>query len=384
MGGPQDQKPKYAEFFAGGGLVSAALAPAWECLLANDIDAKKCLTYRANFPDHPLVQGDIATLDPGALSGPVDLYWASSPCQDFSLAGRGQGLRGARSSTFSHFADILDRAAANGSGPRIVAFENVVGLVSRQGSRDFHTVLRRIAAAGYRVGALEIDAVKFLPHSRPRLFVIAVRDDVQIPKSLVLDQPGPFHSRRVQAGLASAPRSVRERWVWWHMPEPLENPPDIAALIETGADQDWFAAAQLARLTALMPPLHADRLQGLMDGPGPSICFAYKRGRPDGQGRVRQVAELRFDGNAGCIRTPAGGSSRQIVLIAGDGRVRARLLNPREAARLLGLSDTYLLPERFNDAYKIAGDGVAVPVVRHLDRHLFQPLLRAARLDIAA
>jgi len=328
MVGPLDHKPKYAEFFAGGGMVSAALAPAWDCALANDIDPKKCLTYRENFPEHPLIEGDIASLDP--LTEQVDLFWASSPCQDFSLAGRGQGLRGARSNTFTHFADILDRAAAAGTAPRIVAFENVVGLVTRNGSKDFHTVLRRIGAAGYRVGAIEIDAVNFLPHSRPRLFV------------------------------------------------------GVSMMSQTDKSQNWFNRSQLTRLKSLIPPAHTKRLAALVKSEGPSICFAYKRGRPDATGKVRQVAELRFDGNAGCIRTPAGGSSRQIVLVAGDGKLRARLLNPREAVRLMGLPDSYALPERFNDAYKIAGDGVAVPVVQHLDVHLFQPLLRAAALDIAA
>lgn len=384
MVGPLDQKPKYAEFFAGGGMVSAALAPHWDCALANDIDAKKCSSYRANFPDHPLIEGDIADIVTDGLDASVDLFWASSPCQDFSLAGRGQGLRGKRSSTFSHFADVLDRTVESGQAPRIVAFENVVGLVTRNGSKDFHTVLRRIAQAGYRVGALEIDAVKFLPHSRPRLFVIAVRDDVQLPSALLQDKPAAFHSKRVQAGYASAPRFVKDRWIWWSLPDAAPRPFAIEHYIQTGADQDWFGRTQLARLKALIPPLHKDRLKRLVDNDGPSICFAYKRGRPDATGRVRQVAELRFDGNAGCIRTPAGGSSRQIVLVAGDGKVKARLLNPREAVRLLGLPDHYVLPERYNDAYKIAGDGVAVPVVQHLDVHLFQPLLRAARLEIAA
>jgi len=382
MVGPLDHKPKYAEFFAGGGMVSAALAPAWDCALANDIDPKKCLTYRENFPEHPLIEGDIASLDP--LTEQVDLFWASSPCQDFSLAGRGQGLRGARSNTFTHFADILDRAAAAGTAPRIVAFENVVGLVTRNGSKDFHTVLRRIGAAGYRVGAIEIDTVNFLPHSRPRLFVVAVRDDVQLPAGLVQDTPGAFHSKRVQAGLASAPRSVKQRWVWWSLAAPDALPSPIDPIIQTDKSQNWFNRSQLTRLKSLIPPAHTKRLAALVKSEGPSICFAYKRGRPDATGKVRQVAELRFDGNAGCIRTPAGGSSRQIVLVAGDGKLRARLLNPREAVRLMGLPDSYALPERFNDAYKIAGDGVAVPVVQHLDVHLFQPLLRAAALDIAA
>ena len=59
-------------------------------------------------------------------------------------------------------------------------------------------------------------------------------------------------------------------------------------------------------------------------------------------------------------------------------RVCSRLLSPREAARLMGLPDTYALPKNYNDAYHLAGDGVAVPVVRFLAAHILEPLLAAA------
>ena len=57
--------------------------------------------------------------------------------------------------------------------------------------------------------------------------------------------------------------------------------------------------------------------------------------------------------------------------------IRSRLLSPREAARLMGLPDDYVLPENYNEAYHLAGDGVVVPVVRHLAKHLFEPILAA-------
>ena len=56
-------------------------------------------------------------------------------------------------------------------------------------------------------------------------------------------------------------------------------------------------------------------------------------------------------------------------------KVRSRLLSPRETARLMGLLDSYKLPENYNQAYHLSGDGVAVPVVRFLAAHLLQPLL---------
>ncbi|MEG1453855.1 DNA cytosine methyltransferase, partial [Brevundimonas sp.] len=82
-----------------------------------------------------------------------------------------------------------------------------------------------------------------------------------------------------------------------------------------------------------------------------------------------------FDDVAGCLRTPSGGSSRQIIMVVDGRRIRSRLISPRETARLMGLPDQYRLPKNYNDAYHLTGDGVAVPVVGHLARHLFEPLL---------
>jgi DNA (cytosine-5)-methyltransferase 1 len=62
-------------------------------------------------------------------------------------------------------------------------------------------------------------------------------------------------------------------------------------------------------------------------------------------------------------------------MIVEGSNIRTRLLAPREAARLMGLPDSYKLPANYNDAYHLAGDGVVVPVVRFLAAHLLEPLL---------
>jgi len=110
----------------------------------------------------------------------------------------------------------------------------------------------------------------------------------------------------------------------------------------------------------------------------------YKRGRPDADGNVRQRAELRTDGIAGCLRTPAGGSSRQILMFIKGNQTKARLVSSREVARLMGLPDSYKMPDTYNNAYRVAGDGVAVPVVRYLDEVLFAPLLERQSLGAVA
>jgi DNA (cytosine-5)-methyltransferase 1 len=104
----------------------------------------------------------------------------------------------------------------------------------------------------------------------------------------------------------------------------------------------------------------------------------YRRIRADGAGAKAQRAEVRFDDSAGCLRLPTGGSSRQTIVIVEGSLVRSRLLSPREATRLMGLSDDYLLPRNYNDAYGLMGDGVVVPVVRFLAAHILEPLLQAS------
>ena len=59
--------------------------------------------------------------------------------------------------------------------------------------------------------------------------------------------------------------------------------------------------------------------------------------------------------------------------------MKARLISSRETARLMGLTDDYTLPENYNEAYHLTGDGVVVPVVRHLAEHIFEPVLEATQ-----
>ena len=92
-------------------MVHAALGARWDCVLANDIDAMKCETYRQNWGGAHLLEGDVAGLSADTLYRDLDLVWASSPCQDFSLAGKGKGLKGLRSGVFYHWMRLLSQAS---------------------------------------------------------------------------------------------------------------------------------------------------------------------------------------------------------------------------------------------------------------------------------
>lgn len=379
--------PTFVEFFCGGGMVRAGLGSEWVCQLANDIDARKCAIYRANWGPADLVEGDVAALDPQLLTRQIDLYWASSPCQDFSLAGKGAGLDGQRSGTFHAWYDLISGAVRNGFGPQIIAFENVTGLLSRRGGADFRHIFRAFVTIGYRVGAMVLDASLFLPQSRPRVFVVAVRGDVEIPAGLTTVCPVPdFHTARLVSVLSELPQEEKRSLVWWAPPRPPHRKNDISDLVDLVEPLDgrFMRSSDTARLLSLMSPLHRARIDERVASGRCHVGTIYKRGRPDVSGKIVQRAEVRFDGLAGCLRTPGGGSSRQTLIIIDKGEVRTRLLTAREAVRLMGLPESFRLPASYNDAYKLAGDGVAVPIVRYLRDTLFLPIIANTAMSEAA
>jgi DNA (cytosine-5)-methyltransferase 1 len=361
-------------------MARLGLGAAWRCAFANDFDAAKAAVYRANFPDadQHLREGDVWNLAAGDLPGRADLAWASSPCQDFSLAGGRAGLAGGRSSAFFGFWRLVEALAAEGRAPELVVIENVAGLLTSHGGADFLALGRALAAAGYAFGALEIDAAAFLPQSRARVFVIATRRPP--PPRLVGESV--FRSRAVAAVAENLPPELADRWIDWRLPAPPARNTSLAALLEPDGVVAWHPPERTAALLALMSPLHRRRLDAATSTGERTVGAVFRRMRVEGGRRV-QRAEVRFDGVAGCLRTPRGGSSRQAIVVADGAQVRSRLLSPREAARLMGLADDYRLPTAATTALHVTGDGVATPVVRWLAQHLLEPLLAGEGLAAA-
>jgi DNA (cytosine-5)-methyltransferase 1 len=178
------------------------------------------------------------------------------------------------------------------------------------------------------------------------------------------------------AGLGSA---SAEAWRWWRVPRPPPREQDFREIVETNPpDVRWHTPAETARLLSMMTPVNLAKVAEAQRAGGRMVGGVYRRTRPDAEKGKTQRAEVRFDSVAGCLRTPAGGSSRQTILVVEGEQVRSRLLSGRETARLMGLPDSYQLPERYNDAYHLTGDGVVVPAVRHLCRYIFEPILAAS------
>ncbi|PTE19610.1 DNA (cytosine-5-)-methyltransferase [Cereibacter changlensis JA139] len=377
----------YYDFFAGGGMAGFGLGSDWQCLFANDIDAKKAASYRVNHGGgKELLLKDVAQVTADEIPGTADLVWASFPCQDLSLAGKGAGLAGKRSGMFKPFWQLVCDLTDEGRGPKMVAVENVYGAITSNGGRDFHTLAASFADLGYRFGAVVVDAVHFLPQSRPRFFIIGIRGDLRLPESCLQAAPSPvWHPPALVEGHNLLSAEAKERWVWWNLPVPASRESTLAELIEEDPKGvTWHSKAETAYLLSLMTDLNRKKVEAAKQLGTRKVGTVYRRTRPDADGVKRQRAEVRFDDIAGCLRTPSGGSSRQTIMVVEGRSVRSRLLSPREAMALMGLPESFILPERYNDAYKLAGDGVAVPVVRHLAQGIFEPVLKRNRLALVA
>lgn len=371
----------FYEFFAGGGMARAGLGAGWNCLFANDFDHKKGLTYQANWGTAgELKVGDVKQVATADLPDVADLVWGSFPCQDLSLAGGGAGLRGERSGTFYPFWDVIRGLIADDRAPRLIALENVCGTLTSHGGKDFEAICQTFADAGYRCGALVINAALFLPQSRPRLFVVGVHADVNVDPALLSPGPiEPFHTRGLQSAVERLPAQLRKTMLWWNMPTPSRRNMTFASMIEEHPTSvTWHTPAETKQLLEMMSPLNLAKVNAAKRAGHRMVGGVYKRTRLNERGVKVQRAEIRFDDVSGCLRTPAGGSSRQVIVVIDGTKVRSRLISARETARLMGLGDDYKLPRNYNEAYHLTGDGVAVPVVRHLAHHILEPLLGMA------
>lgn len=371
----------FYEFFAGGGMARAGLGEGWTCTFANDFSPAKASAYYANWGDQHFLLGDIAKVSVEQLPGRASLAWASFPCQDLSLAGAyaGLGEHGAevvtRSGTFWHFWNLNKGLKRDSRAPQTIVLENVYGALTSRGGADFAAICNALADGGYSFGAVVIDAALFVPQSRPRVFFVATLADRPIPSALTAAEPNAWHPAALTRSQAQLRGRSQDRWVWWNLPTPPQRSTQLCDIIEDApTDVTWHSEAQTANLLSMMSEANRQKVEAALRSERRSVGTIYRRTHPDEYGVKHQRAEVRFDGVAGCLRTPGGGSSRQTIMVVDGKMVRSRLLSSRETARLMGLPDTYILPTRYNEAYHLAGDGVCVDVVRFMARSLLEPL----------
>lgn len=330
------------EFFAGSGLVAYGLkgmfAPVW----ANDISEQKAAVYEANFGGEHFELGDIRDVK-GTNLPFAHLSWASFPCQDLSLAGSIGGIHASRSGLVWEWLRVLDEMD---EPPKILLLENVSGLLSTNGGKNYQAIHMALIDRGFVCGAIVINASCFVPQSRPRVFMIAVQKECKIPSELVDNGPCWLHNKAaIELG------QILPGWIWWKTDKPQRRHNTLKDIVEENAQFDKDDALKL------VPKRHQDKL----DEHDTVYATGYRRTR-----HGKQQLELRFDGIAGCLRTPEGGSSKQYLVVKKNGETHARLLTVREAARLMGAPDSFVLPGSYNDGYKAMGDAVAMPVAQFI------------------
>lgn len=353
---------KALEFFAGIGLARAGMEKAGiDVVWANDIDEAKCALYRSQWGDEHICNADV--FDINIKSIPCsDIAWASSPCTDVSLAGKRGGLvEGRQSSAFFGFTEALEKLGEK--KPKAVVLENVCGLASSNAGNDFRIVVETFNELGYSVDAFELNARRWLPQSRPRMFVVGLMN--------------PIDGGNVDTSIRP------DRLAWIHSDESLRTHltpvPSIPQLLSSGftalADQmdlrdpRWWSQERIDSFVATLSPAQASRFQKLKNGKV-SARTAYRRTR-----NGKPVWEIREDDIAGCLRTARGGSSKQAVLFLGEGEVHIRWMTGNEYAKLQGASDFNLDGFRESQIQYAFGDAVAVPVVEWLMKTAVMPAL---------
>ncbi len=373
--------PAFVEFFAGGGFVRLGLGDAWTCVRANDVCPKKAATYRANFGDGELLLQDVRTLGIGDIP-PADLWWASFPCQDHSSSGPRVGFEGTRGSLVFEIMRLLDAASASGQAPKLLAFENVVGFVRSKDGDDFVSLITALVSAGYRVGASIMDARAFLPQSRPRMILVAVRHDVAVPEELMSRKPIAYwHNAALRNAVKRLPSTVSKRWTWWRIPLPPAHGLKLADMLDPadGAEQNWLPRAKVAEMLSQVADRDSARLEEARRAEH-AVAATTVGTRKDSAAGSRRVRTIRTDGIAGCLLCRTKSNRQQLAVVDGDD-VRVRSFTRAELGKLMGLPADYVLPAGEPDTVRLTGDGVAVPVVRWLSAHLLEPLLVAAADD---
>ncbi|MEN6458048.1 MAG: DNA (cytosine-5-)-methyltransferase [Thermoguttaceae bacterium] len=352
----KEQSPQIdcAEFFAGIGLVRLALErQGWHVVFANDIDPKKAEMYRHNWPkDDHLHVGDIHAIKAKDVPD-CTLFTASFPCNDLSIAGRWEGLDGKESSSFWGLVRIL-REMGN-RRPPLVMLENVVGFLMSHGGRDFEHALMALNELGYTVDAIILNAVHWVPQSRARLFVLAKRDDGQDRRTCDLPSDA-----RPEALLKFINAHPNIRWDLRELPPLPPRRARLTDIIEDLPDDDphWWNKERTEYFMGQLSEKHTEQARKMIAGRSYTYATAFRRVRNE-----KSMAELRTDGIAGCLRTPRGGSGRQILFKAGCGNRQVRLITARECARLQGVPDSYPIGVPLNQALFGFGDAVCVPAI---------------------
>ena len=163
-------------FSGAGGLDRGFHNAGFKTVVANEFDKKICPTFRANFPDTKLIEGDIRNIPSDAFPKDIAGIIGGPPCQSWSEAGSLKGIEDARGQLFYEYIRVL-----RDTQPLFFVAENVSGMLAKRHSEAVNGFMRLFDEAGYDVNLKMLNANDYdVPEDRDRVFYIGFRKDLRI------------------------------------------------------------------------------------------------------------------------------------------------------------------------------------------------------------
>jgi DNA (cytosine-5)-methyltransferase 1 len=355
----------------------------WEAAAFSEIEAFPRAVLKHHYPEVPL-HGDFTTIGADEY-GPIDLLVGGTPCQSFSVAGLRGGMDDERGQLALQFLKLLDRTRA-----RWVVWENVPGVLSSNGGRDFGSFLGGLVELGYGFAYRVLDAQHFgVPQRRRRVFVVGYLGDWRRAAAVLFErhslQGNPAPRREKGQGFAGG---ASDGLSFSGQSLSAADINGVAPTLDTGAEHH-------NRGIHVAHSLRAEGFDASEDGTGRGTPLvpvaiqagAFRSGSHSGShanGGVMPAvafmenvrAELRTS-HATDALTRGGGKPGQGYAAAMIGSA-VRRLTPRECERLQGFPDDYtLVPYRGKPAadgprYKALGNSMAVPVMAFIGQRIAQ------------
>jgi DNA (cytosine-5)-methyltransferase 1 len=324
----------YRSVCSGIEAASVAWEPlGWRALSFSEIDPFPSSVLAHRYPNVPNL-GDMTRFAEWSDDDSTDILVGGTPCQSFSFAGLRGGLADPRGNLALVYLGILDK-----SRPKWFVWENVPGVLSSNGGRDFGSILGAMGQLGYGFAYRVLDAQHFgVPQRRRRVFVVGHLGDWR-RAAAVLFEP---------ESLCGNPAKGRE------------SKQEIAGTVTSGSGRRRGSGVSPESVTVATLDANYGRLQG---------CS----GQDAGHGHSHLVAHsLRGEG----FDASEDGTGRGTPLVPVHGVDAVRRLTPRECERLQGFPDDWtLVPHRGKPAadgprYKAIGNSMAVPVMRWIGERI--------------
>ena len=366
-----------AEYFAGIGLFRMGLeAAGWQVVYANDWSVERAQMYHGFFGDDYHIE-DIFAVCPDTVP-PATLATCSFPCIDLSLAGKQQGINAKHSGAFWGFYEVLKQQGVQ--APPIVLLENVAGWLYSNHGNDFYATAKSLNELGYICDVFMLNARCFVPQSRPRLFMIGVKEEC----AKVYQKRIGYRSKRLMPARLKELMLANSNIRWAHLEIPEPPPYKITGFSDDIVEKlppdspSWWDKEKVDKHIQMMSAAHLKLVKELARQDRERFRTFFRRRRS-----VGQRAEVRSDDIAGCLRTAVGGSGKQFMVAAGNGSIRMRALTAREYARLQGVPDTSpIVANSERQSLSAFGDAVCVPAVTWIANEVLLPLVKRFRMSM--